>query len=144
MAGLHGLPSEILEQICDLVAGAQPRNLIPLSEVSKKCLAASSQSLWHTIPLRITSRGQITGGVDKLKHILQHRLSHDARVRCISIRGRKPLDGRKDKETKISRLERAYLDNIACNHWQMYWLECHLYRLWSGRKTSFHLASSTL
>jgi hypothetical protein len=45
MAGLLNLPFENLEQICELIAGSRPSNLIPFSEVSKECLAASSQSL---------------------------------------------------------------------------------------------------
>jgi hypothetical protein len=43
MTGLLNLPFETLEQICELIAGSRPSNLIPFSEVSKECLAASSQ-----------------------------------------------------------------------------------------------------
>ncbi|CAD0083589.1 unnamed protein product [Aureobasidium vineae] len=115
MPGLQDLAFEILEYICELVAGPQPRKLIPFSEVSKKCLAASSQSLWEIIPLRITRQDQIPQAVEQLKHILQNRLGRDGRVRCVSIRGRKPLDYQGSRQSKIKRLERAYLDNIA---WQ--------------------------
>jgi hypothetical protein len=115
MTGLLNIPFETLQQVCELVAGARPSNLIPFSEVSKECLAASSQSLWRTIPLEITSRDQIPRRVHRLKHVLRTRLSRNARIRCISITSDQPLRDREDKESNISRLERAYLDNIA---WQ--------------------------
>jgi hypothetical protein len=93
MTGLLNLPFGTLEQICELIAGSRPSNLIPFSEVSKECLAASSQSLWRTIRLRTYTEGTL-GKVDKLKHIIQTRLSRNARVRCISVSCREPSDDR--------------------------------------------------
>jgi hypothetical protein len=116
MTGLRDLPFETLQQICELVAGPRPSNLIPFSEVSKECLAASSQSLWRTIPLRITNRDQIPRYVHRLKHIPRTRLSRNARIRCISMTSCQPPNDREDKESNIPRHERAYLDNIA---WQI-------------------------
>lgn len=115
MPGLQDLPFELLEHICELIAGNQSRNLISFSQVSKLCLATSSQSLWHTIPLRIVRRDQVQDGVNKLRHILNNRLSRDGRLRCISIRGRKSLDESSGKRSKLSNLQRAQLNNLA---WQ--------------------------
>jgi hypothetical protein len=78
MTGLLNLPLEILEQICELIAGSRPSDLKSFSEVSKKCLAASSRSLWRTVWLR-TYADSTLEIVDKLKHILQKRLSGNAR-----------------------------------------------------------------
>lgn len=85
MPGLQDLPFEILEHICELVAGLQPRGLVPLPEVSKQCLAASSRSLWQTIPLKINRRDQILPAVERFKHIIKDRLSRDGMMCCVSV-----------------------------------------------------------
>lgn len=69
MMGLHDLSFETLERVCEIIAGSRPSNFIPFSEVSKRCLAASSQSLWHTVPLCIRSQDQVLESVDRLKHV---------------------------------------------------------------------------
>lgn len=112
MTGLRDLPFETLQQICELVAGPQPSNLVSFSEVSKECLAASSQSLWRIIPLRIASRDQILESVDRLKHVFHTRLSRDVRVRCISISCRLPWGNRRDTKDPC-RPKGVYLDDIA-------------------------------
>jgi len=114
MTGLQDLPLETLERICELVAGSRPRNLVPFSEVSKKCLAASSQSLWHTVPLYIRSQDQILESVDRLKHIIQTQLSRDARVRCVSISCLPPWNDCRDREYRW-RPKRVDLDEVI---WQ--------------------------
>jgi hypothetical protein len=111
MTGLLNLPFETLEQICELIAGSRPSNLIPFSAVSKECLAASSQSLFRTIRLRIYAEGTL-GMVDKLKHIIQTRLSRNARVRYISVSCRQPSDDRTDRKN-FCRHRRIYVDDDA-------------------------------
>ncbi|KEQ73180.1 hypothetical protein M436DRAFT_45897, partial [Aureobasidium namibiae CBS 147.97] len=108
------LPFETLEQICALISGSRPSNLIPFSEVSKKCLAASSQSLWHTIPLYIRRQDQLPEDISRLKSIIQTRLSRNARVRCVSVAYRLPLDDRRDRRSSY-RSRRVYMDDIV---WQ--------------------------
>jgi hypothetical protein len=105
MTGLLNLPLEILEQICELVAGSRPSDLKSFSEVSKKCLAASSRSLWRTVWLR-TYADSTLEIVDKLKHILQTRLSRNARVRCISVSCRHTSNDRTEREN-------VYLNDAA-------------------------------
>jgi len=114
MTGLQDLPFETLERICELISGSRPSNLVPFSEVSKKCLAASSQSLWHTIRLYIRSQDQILESVDRLKHIIQTRLSRETRVRCVSISCRPSWDDRRDR-AYCWHPKRVYLDECA---WQ--------------------------
>jgi hypothetical protein len=109
MTGLLNLPFETLEQICELIAGSRPSNLIPFSEVSKECLAASSQSLWRTIRLRTYAESTL-GMVDRLKHIIQTRLSRNARVRCISVSCRQPSNDRRERKNS-RRHRRIYSDD---------------------------------
>jgi hypothetical protein len=111
MTGLLDLPFETLEQICELVAGSRPSNRISFSQVSKECLAASSQSLWRTIRLR-TYAESTAKLVKKLKHILQTRLNRNARVRCISVSCRKPSDDYSDTK-HICLRSRVYLKDNA-------------------------------
>jgi hypothetical protein len=111
MTGLLNLPFETLEQICELIAGSRPSDLKSFSEVSKGCLAASSSSLWRTVRLRTYAESTLEI-VDKLKHILQTRLSRNARVRCISVSCREPSDDYRDTKN-IRPRSRVYLDDSA-------------------------------
>jgi len=112
MTGLQDLPFETLERICELISGSRPSNLIPFSEVSKTCLAASSQSLWHTIPLYIRRQDQLPEDISRLKRIIQTRLSRNARVRCISVAYRLALDDRRDRRSTY-RSRRVSMDDTV-------------------------------
>jgi hypothetical protein len=111
MTGLLNVPFEILEQICELIAGSRPSDLKSFSEVSKGCLAASSSSLWRTVRLRTYAESTLEI-VDKLKHILQTRLSRNARVRCISVSCRHPSNDCTEREN-VYHPKRVYLNDAA-------------------------------
>lgn len=95
---LHNLPLETLQTICEYVAGSRPSDLHALSQVSRRCLVASSVMLFRELSFGVVSREKLRRDTDRFRAILDSRSSWKY-VRRVCIEGRMPL--REDDDAKL-------------------------------------------
>lgn len=86
---LDNIPFETLQIVCEYVAGSQPSALHALSQVNKRCLAASSATLFREIVFDVVSRKKLQRDVDRFRSVLDSRSGWN-HVHRVCIEGRMP------------------------------------------------------